>query len=281
MCSIKVVLMVGLGGTPHRFLCQCLERILAPDCGKRLVAVLSRREALTVLLRQTVSVILTAPQLPDGVWHELIRDTAPMLARPQVIIVALEPGAPTREEALALGARDLIAGPSAETQVQLLIESADRDWACDCARFHAASSPAGDPDILAVDDEPAILELITRALQREGLAVSAAQNGWQAAELLRHYENLAVVILDWQLPGMAGDEVLDHLSAIRPGIRTIVISGGLLAETETVFLRHKVEVFLSKPFPPNTLVAAAKSAVAASREARAVHWPRNATPLKF
>jgi DNA-binding NtrC family response regulator len=202
--AMNILLIVRLGEN----LRESLERILTLGSGRRLAAVSCRNEALRMLLRETVTVILTTPRLPDGSWHDFISQTAAMLAPPNLIVVPLDPGGPMREEALSLGAYGWLADLSDYGEVRMLVAEADRNWGSRCNRFHASS--AGKPNVLAVDDNLMILDLIARILQRDGLVVRTAQNVWQATELVRHHDNISVVILDWRMPEMPGEQVLDH-----------------------------------------------------------------------
>ena len=57
--------------------------------------------------------------------------------------------------------------------------------------------------VLAVDDDPAILELLTLTLTDEGFTVASASNG---AEALASYEDVRpdVIVLDLEMPVMDG-----------------------------------------------------------------------------
>ena len=59
--------------------------------------------------------------------------------------------------------------------------------------------------VLIVDDDPAILEILTAYLLPEGHEVAQATDGHRAAPLL-HQADLA--ILDWMLPGQSGPELV-------------------------------------------------------------------------
>lgn len=66
--------------------------------------------------------------------------------------------------------------------------------------------------ILVADDDPDLLELITRRLSRAGYRVISAANGQQALDLVReHSPDMAV--LDVMMPKLTGLEVLWRLRA--------------------------------------------------------------------
>jgi two-component system, OmpR family, response regulator len=119
------------------------------------------------------------------------------------------------------------------------------------------------PCVLVVDDDQGIRNLIAWILRTEGLMVATAESGSKAIEAARCELGISVAILDWQLPGMRGDQVLDGLAAIRPGIRAIVASGSSLVDLRRAFAGRRVHYFLTKPFKVESLVTAVKSALAA------------------
>lgn len=68
--------------------------------------------------------------------------------------------------------------------------------------------------ILVVDDQPHIVRVLSRALQREGYDVAVAGDGQQALQHLsqRHFD---VVMTDYQMPRMDGRELCQALRGER------------------------------------------------------------------
>ncbi len=64
--------------------------------------------------------------------------------------------------------------------------------------------------ILVVEDDPAIVELITYNLETDGFDVIVAETG-EEAQLLINEENFDLVLLDWMLPGVSGIELCRRL----------------------------------------------------------------------
>ena len=123
------------------------------------------------------------------------------------------------------------------------------------------SRKADPPHILAVDDEPAILLLVAQILGRDGILVRTATNASQAIDHIRQDTGIAVVVIDWCMPGMNGDQLLDRLAAIRPGIRAIVLSGTYLQDVERAFSLGHVFRFLKKPSELALLLTTVRSAL--------------------
>ena len=80
--------------------------------------------------------------------------------------------------------------------------------------------------ILAIDDEPEILEIIKQCLEMEGFQVLTALG---AKEGLKLYEErgpeIGVVLLDFLMPDMTGDLVFECLRQKNPDARVILLTG--------------------------------------------------------
>jgi two-component system response regulator ResD len=109
--------------------------------------------------------------------------------------------------------------------------------------------------VLVVDDEPTILEIVGRYMERAGYEALSAATGPEAlsqAEL--HRPDL--VVLDVMLPEIDGIEVMRRLQE-RPGTRIAVILLTARGEESDrlVGLRHGADDYVVKPFSPAELVA--------------------------
>ncbi|HEY3552795.1 MAG TPA: response regulator transcription factor [Solirubrobacterales bacterium] len=109
--------------------------------------------------------------------------------------------------------------------------------------------------VLVVDDEPTIVEVVSRYLERAGFETLQAKD---APEALRqadlHHPDL--LVLDLMLPGFDGIEVMRRLHE-RPGKRVAVILLTARGEENDrlVGLRHGADDYVVKPFSPAELVA--------------------------
>ncbi|MDP6348984.1 MAG: response regulator [Chloroflexota bacterium] len=91
--------------------------------------------------------------------------------------------------------------------------------------------------VLAVDDEPAVLNVLERILQREGYAVETAVNGVDA--MLRFIEtDYTFVMLDIAMPRMDGADTLRLMKKLKPEVPVVTFTGhvGRGEMTETVRL---------------------------------------------
>ena len=120
----------------------------------------------------------------------------------------------------------------------------------------------GGPAILVIDDDDGIRSLLQGILQADGYDVLLAEDGPRAIEVFRNHGRVALLVLDWKMPGMNGDEVFDAVSAIRPDVKVIVSSGHSFQEIVRVFAGRKVARFLPKPFTSQTLTDTIRSVLA-------------------
>ena len=102
------------------------------------------------------------------------------------------------------------------------------------------------PRVLVVDDEPDIVAALTGALAYRGYAVSTAQDGPEALQQVKAARP-HVVLLDINMPGMDGLEVLRHLRAFDPEVGVIMVSGNGDEATRQTALTLGAADFLRKP----------------------------------
>ncbi len=119
----------------------------------------------------------------------------------------------------------------------------------------AAVADESSGTVLVVDDEPTIVEIVGRYMERAGYETYEASDGPEALRLAElHRPDL--VVLDVMLPGIDGIEVMRRLHE-RPGPRTAVILLTARGEESDrlVGLRHGADDYVVKPFSPAELVA--------------------------
>jgi len=107
---------------------------------------------------------------------------------------------------------------------------------------------------LLVEDDESILALGAAILEKNGYTVLTAQRPSEALALLRRHDGpLDILITDVVMPGMNGKDLADKVVAIKPGVKTLYMSG----YTADVIAHHGVldpgVEFLQKPFSVRTL----------------------------
>ncbi|MGD0058081.1 MAG: response regulator [Verrucomicrobiia bacterium] len=108
--------------------------------------------------------------------------------------------------------------------------------------------------VLAIDDEPEILEIIRQCLEGEGMPVLTAlgsKNGLETYE--NRWREIGVVLLDYVMPEMTGDLVLEFLQRINPDVRVILLTGCDDQVARGMF-EAGVRGYIQKPFYIDDLV---------------------------
>lgn len=102
-------------------------------------------------------------------------------------------------------------------------------------------------DLLLVDDEPDFLEPACRFFNRQGYRVVAAASAEQALTVqgARHFH---VAIIDKNMPGMNGLELLSRLTSEDPELKVIVLTGGGSIDSAVEAMKRGAVDYISKPF---------------------------------
>ncbi len=121
--------------------------------------------------------------------------------------------------------------------------------------------------VLVVDDERFFREAIREALESAGCAVTTAENGALALDLVDGGA-FGVVVLDVEMPGMDGIEVLRRMRIQRPDLRVIILSAHTGQQFVIDALRLGAVDYLAKPLHDEELVLAVRRAHEAWRESQ-------------
>jgi signal transduction histidine kinase len=117
-----------------------------------------------------------------------------------------------------------------------------------------AARANGAQTVLLVEDEPQILELGLRTLQKLGYTVLPASSPDMALELARRNAlRIDLLLTDLIMPEMNGKELRQQIESIRPGIKCLFMSGytaDLISEQGDL---ADEEHFIQKPFTPKEL----------------------------
>ena len=108
--------------------------------------------------------------------------------------------------------------------------------------------------VLVIDDEPAILELLTKTLLQKGFRVLRTSSGQAGVEFATKYLP-EVIILDFSMPGFSGTQIVEQLRA-HPRTKNIPIlinTGTVLNEEERQRLAGHVQSITSKTERENLL----------------------------
>ncbi|MDD5173600.1 MAG: response regulator [Candidatus Omnitrophota bacterium] len=111
--------------------------------------------------------------------------------------------------------------------------------------------------ILLVDDEPAILLLLERLLDKKGFVVTVADGGRKALELIALGLKTDLMIIDKKMPDLDGPAVLQELAKQERTMPVILMTGSLGADALVTGLSWPHEIrCLTKPASFDDLLAA-------------------------
>lgn len=110
--------------------------------------------------------------------------------------------------------------------------------------------------LLIVDDEPMMLELFQQLLEREGYDVCTADSAFKALDILtRVPARFRLVLLDYSMPFMNGQETFRRIRAIAPAMPVVLTTGFVQQNILDAMFADGLAAFVSKPVPPQELTA--------------------------
>ena len=109
--------------------------------------------------------------------------------------------------------------------------------------------------VLVVDDDRAVREALGRALALEGYAVEVAEDGVAALALLGRGEQPEAVILDVQMPGIDGLEVVRRLRRADNRVPVLMLTVRSAVGERVEGLDAGADDYLAKPFALEELLA--------------------------
>jgi len=117
------------------------------------------------------------------------------------------------------------------------------------AAIKSTDFPGGAESLLVVDDEAPLRLLLEAALGRKGYKITSASDGLDAIEKLADPSlDFAAVLLDLNMPGANGIEVMRVIKATRPEIKVLVLTGHLTPQARIEFERLGQRHFVRKPY---------------------------------
>ncbi|MBW1803623.1 MAG: response regulator, partial [Deltaproteobacteria bacterium] len=119
---------------------------------------------------------------------------------------------------------------------------------------------SGSETVLVVEDDMQILDLWNHILPNYGYKVIPAADGENAIRVYAK-NNIDVIILDLEMPGMGGIKCLEKLLTINRDARVIISSGYSLNGSVKKAMNSGAMAFLSKPVGINDLLKTVRHVV--------------------
>jgi len=122
--------------------------------------------------------------------------------------------------------------------------------------------PKGQERILFVDDEPMILKLGQRILERQGYEVETRASGTDALECFKQDpKRFDIVVTDMSMPGLRGDKLAEEILKIRSDIPVILSTGYSKQISREKARELGIRAFLMKPLTAQELTNTVRRAL--------------------
>jgi len=147
------------------------------------------------------------------------------------------------------GAIKVFSAPAQGTTIKILFPAVP--WSQIDRGASPDPSPAPLPGgvILLVDDDPSILQVGEKMLERLGFTVLTATDGRSALEIFKtRAGEIDCVLLDLTMPRMGGEEAFSELRRLRSDVPVILSSGYNEQEVIQLVASHGLAGFLQKPY---------------------------------
>lgn len=114
---------------------------------------------------------------------------------------------------------------------------------------------SGSETVLAVDDDPTMLELLEEVLKPLGYKVLSAASGEEALDVFsEHQDEIDLLLTDVVLPGIKGQDLAKQLLNSCPDVNVLFMSGFLCPSMAHNNSEQRFDAFIQKPFSPNALL---------------------------
>jgi EAL domain-containing protein (putative c-di-GMP-specific phosphodiesterase class I) len=114
--------------------------------------------------------------------------------------------------------------------------------------------------VLLVDDEPDILRVLRRSLEKVGYVVETASDGSEASRRLAE-SAFEVVVSDISMPGMNGIDLLQVVRQRDLDLPVVLMTGSPAVETAARAIQLGVLAYLIKPVDPQEMIATIERAI--------------------
>jgi CheY-like chemotaxis protein len=136
------------------------------------------------------------------------------------------------------------------------------------AAFAAGHNRGSGETVLLVEDELVIRSLVRNVLVTSGYAVIEAEDGERALEIFKtRAAEIDMIITDVVLPGAGGRDIVEAMSALRPGLPVLFMSGYTREVIDSHGALNPGLAFLQKPFSPDLLLSKVRELLDAPRRA--------------
>jgi CheY-like chemotaxis protein len=118
--------------------------------------------------------------------------------------------------------------------------------------------------VLVVDDEPQVLELVSKLLMRVGFSAVLSRDGREALEIFgRQSDSIRLVLLDMMMPRTSCEETIQEMRRIHKDVPIVLTSGYSEQDAARQIGEDEIAGFLQKPFRAQVLYEVVRRAIEA------------------
>ena len=125
---------------------------------------------------------------------------------------------------------------------------------------YAAS--ARTPHVLTAEDDDDLRAVMQAILELHGFAVTACADAEEAEAVFRSTGSFDLLLTDLEMPGKSGAVLAEILSAKKPSLPVVIVSGANVSDHELRNYSSKGWIFMNKPFSIPRLIDQIRSMVA-------------------
>jgi two-component system, cell cycle sensor histidine kinase and response regulator CckA len=151
------------------------------------------------------------------------------------------------------GSLEVYSQPDLGTSVKVYLPRIDQPVSVE-AQALKCQAARGTETILVVEDDEMVRKLVRETLEREGYRVMDSADPVAARRIAdSHKGEIQLLITDVVMPKMSGDELAAQITAGRPAIKVLYMSGYTDNAVVNSGILEKEAAFLQKPFTPGAL----------------------------
>jgi CheY-like chemotaxis protein/glycine cleavage system H lipoate-binding protein len=139
----------------------------------------------------------------------------------------------------------------------VLMTSLTLDVSHEAKSLKRVEVPHAKARVLAVDDEPVVLDSFRKVLVLDGWSVDTVETGPEALGLVQR-NDYDFLFTDLKMPGMDGVEVVKGVRHLRPDMDVAVITGYATIESAVETMRYGAVDYVQKPFTSEELIQFAR-----------------------
>ena len=220
--------------------------------GARVSVAGSAREAVELSRTSTFDIVLTDLSLPDVPGDTVITHFRALSRRRTPVAVLSGADEPELARAAWLGADRVFKKP---LEWDELVDYLERRRILVIDEADVSESPENPMTIVIVEDDAAMRALLQDVLERAGHRVIALADGTRLAVIAEH-EEFDAVILDKEMPGPNGLDLLSFLRHRRPDVPVIFVTAFGGAEVADEAARRGAYSYIEKPFRVDAILDA-------------------------